>query len=183
MVESQSDEILGGAKEKDVSFLVVGDPFGCARARLQAIFHAAAAQIIGESCGKTVGHASQFAHTLCGRAYRSVAQRAAAQRHLPMGHADGGVVTLWRKCRTTTHTDLELRARPLVNSAAHDGPRIETCLDGGVVTLWPKCRATTHTDLELRARALGIPVKVIHNASIMNAVGVCGLQLYRFGEV
>lgn len=45
------------------------------------------------------------------------------------------------------------------------------------------CRATTHTDLELRARELGIPVKVIHNASIMNAVGVCGLQLYRFGEV
>lgn len=44
-------------------------------------------------------------------------------------------------------------------------------------------RATTHTDLELRARELGIPVKVIHNASIMNAVGVCGLQLYRFGEV
>jgi diphthamide biosynthesis methyltransferase len=45
------------------------------------------------------------------------------------------------------------------------------------------CRATTHTDLELRARDLGIPVKIIHNASIMNAVGVCGLQLYRFGEV
>ena len=44
-------------------------------------------------------------------------------------------------------------------------------------------RATTHTDLELRARDLGIPVKIIHNASIMNAVGVCGLQLYRFGEV
>jgi diphthine synthase len=44
-------------------------------------------------------------------------------------------------------------------------------------------RATTHTDLELRARELDIPVRVIHNASIMNAVGVCGLQLYRFGEV
>jgi diphthamide biosynthesis methyltransferase len=25
-------------------------------------------------------------------------------------------------------------------------------------------------------------VKVIHNASVMNAVGVCGLQLYRYGE-
>jgi diphthine synthase len=25
-------------------------------------------------------------------------------------------------------------------------------------------------------------VRVIHNASIMNAVGACGLQLYRFGE-
>jgi len=44
-------------------------------------------------------------------------------------------------------------------------------------------RATTHTDLELRARQAGIPVRVVHNASIMNAVGVCGLQLYRFGEV
>ncbi|CAK0764995.1 diphthine synthase [Coccomyxa viridis] len=42
--------------------------------------------------------------------------------------------------------------------------------------------ATTHTDLELRARALSIPTKVIHNASIMNAIGACGLQLYRFGE-
>ena len=44
-------------------------------------------------------------------------------------------------------------------------------------------RATTHTDLELRARVLSIPTKVIHNASIMNAIGACGLQLYRFGEV
>jgi hypothetical protein len=43
-------------------------------------------------------------------------------------------------------------------------------------------RATTHTDLQLRARALGIPVHIIHNASIMTAVGACGLQLYRFGE-
>eukprot|EP00775_Hariotina_reticulata_P002686 gene2686-2987_t len=42
--------------------------------------------------------------------------------------------------------------------------------------------ATTHTDLQLRARERNIPVKVIHNASVMNAVGACGLQLYRFGE-
>eukprot|EP00887_Chlorella_sp_A99_P008138 scaffold12.g8138.t1 len=42
--------------------------------------------------------------------------------------------------------------------------------------------ATTHTDLQLRAAALGVPVRVVHNASIMNAVGACGLQLYRFGE-
>lgn len=34
----------------------------------------------------------------------------------------------------------------------------------------------------LRARALGIPSRVIHNASIMNAVGACGLQLYNFGQ-
>ncbi|KAJ9519556.1 hypothetical protein QJQ45_000648 [Haematococcus lacustris] len=42
--------------------------------------------------------------------------------------------------------------------------------------------ATTHTDLLLRARELGIPVRVVHNASVMNAVGAAGLQLYRFGE-
>lgn len=42
--------------------------------------------------------------------------------------------------------------------------------------------ATTHTDIVLRARAQGIPTRVIHNASIMNAVGACGLQLYNFGQ-
>jgi diphthine methyl ester synthase len=42
--------------------------------------------------------------------------------------------------------------------------------------------ATTHTDILLRARALGITTRVIHNASIMNAVGACGLQLYNFGQ-
>lgn len=42
--------------------------------------------------------------------------------------------------------------------------------------------ATTHTDLFLRAKEKNIDVKVIHNASIMNAVGCCGLQLYNFGQ-
>ena len=43
--------------------------------------------------------------------------------------------------------------------------------------------ATTHTDLQLRAAERGIEVRVVHNASVMNAVGCCGLQLYRFGQV
>nr|CAD7256769.1 unnamed protein product [Timema shepardi] len=42
--------------------------------------------------------------------------------------------------------------------------------------------ATTHTDLVLRAQEAGIPCQVVHNASIMNAIGCCGLQLYSFGE-
>ena len=42
--------------------------------------------------------------------------------------------------------------------------------------------ATTHTDLIIRARELGIKVEAIHNASVMNAVGACGLQLYQFGQ-
>ncbi|CAK7206901.1 diphthine synthase [Sporothrix eucalyptigena] len=42
--------------------------------------------------------------------------------------------------------------------------------------------ATTHTDLVLRARELGIPVANVPNASIMNGIGACGLQLYNFGQ-
>lgn len=41
--------------------------------------------------------------------------------------------------------------------------------------------ATTHSDLVLRAKEEGIDVQVIHNASIMNAIGASGLQLYNFG--
>ena len=41
--------------------------------------------------------------------------------------------------------------------------------------------ATTHTDIILRAKEKNIPYKIIHNASIINAVGCCGLQLYSFG--
>lgn len=41
--------------------------------------------------------------------------------------------------------------------------------------------ATTHTDLVLRARTLNIPVQVVHNASIMNAIGACGLQVHTKG--
>lgn len=38
-------------------------------------------------------------------------------------------------------------------------------------------RATTHSDLVLRAVSGGIKYRVIHNASILNAVGCCGLQV------
>eukprot|EP00794_Sanderia_malayensis_P008039 gene8039-8901_t len=42
--------------------------------------------------------------------------------------------------------------------------------------------ATTHTDLAMRATEKNIAYNVIHNASILNAIGCCGLQLYNFGE-
>ncbi|CAG4953868.1 unnamed protein product [Parnassius apollo] len=42
--------------------------------------------------------------------------------------------------------------------------------------------ATTHTDMLLRAKQFGVETQIIHNASIMNAVSCCGLQLYSFGE-
>jgi len=43
--------------------------------------------------------------------------------------------------------------------------------------------ATTHVDLFLRARKEGIKCHVVHNASIITAVGITGLQLYKFGKV
>ena len=46
----------------------------------------------------------------------------------------------------------------------------------------PGFSATTHTDIIIRARDLGIQTHVVHNASIMNALGACGLQLYNFGQ-
>jgi diphthine synthase len=42
--------------------------------------------------------------------------------------------------------------------------------------------ATTHTDLYMRAVEKGVRCQVIHNTSIMNAIGICGLQLYNFGQ-
>jgi diphthine methyl ester synthase len=35
--------------------------------------------------------------------------------------------------------------------------------------------ATTHSDVYLRANELGIKVEVVHNASIVNAIGCTGM--------
>ncbi|MBU2561764.1 MAG: diphthine synthase [Nanoarchaeota archaeon] len=42
--------------------------------------------------------------------------------------------------------------------------------------------ATTHLDLFLRAVKKGVKVDVVHNASVLTAVGVVGLQLYKYGR-
>ena len=42
--------------------------------------------------------------------------------------------------------------------------------------------ATTHLDLLLQARKKGFTVKIVHNASILNAVGIVGLNLYKYGQ-
>nr|CAB3239795.1 diphthine synthase-like [Phallusia mammillata] len=55
-------------------------------------------------------------------------------------------------------------------------------LDVAFLVIGDPFGATTHSDLILRAVDKNIPYKVVHNASIMNAIGCCGLQLYNFGE-
>lgn len=42
--------------------------------------------------------------------------------------------------------------------------------------------ATTHGGLFKLAKEKNVPVKVIHNASVLTAVGITGLQLYKFGR-
>jgi diphthine synthase len=43
--------------------------------------------------------------------------------------------------------------------------------------------ATTHIDLVLRAKKKGIKVNIVHNASVLTAVGIVGLELYKYGKV
>ncbi len=42
--------------------------------------------------------------------------------------------------------------------------------------------ATTHADLILRARELRVDVRIVHNASVMSAIGAIGLEPYRYGK-
>lgn len=42
--------------------------------------------------------------------------------------------------------------------------------------------ATTHISLFQEAKQMGIEIKVINNASVLNAVGITGLELYKFGK-
>ncbi|MBW2980321.1 diphthine synthase [Candidatus Woesearchaeota archaeon] len=42
--------------------------------------------------------------------------------------------------------------------------------------------ATTHIDILMRAKKAGVKTKIIHNASILTAVGITGLELYKFGK-
>lgn len=77
---------------------------------------------------------------------------------------------------------LLLADRDLVEQGAEEILRDAAQTDVAFLVVGDPFGATTHSDLVLRAVHAGIPYKVIHNASIMNAVGCCGLQLYNFGE-
>ncbi len=42
--------------------------------------------------------------------------------------------------------------------------------------------ATTHTELYKQAKQNNVETKIIHNASVLTAIGITGLQLYKFGR-
>lgn len=75
-----------------------------------------------------------------------------------------------------------LADRELVEGGSDEILRDSDTQDVAFLVVGDPFGATTHTDLVLRAKKQGIPVEIVHNASVMNAVGACGLQLYTFGQ-
>lgn len=86
------------------------------------------------------------------------------------------------KLETFYEKELILADRDMVETESDAILKDADNVDVALLVVGDPFGATTHTDIILRARALNIPVRVIHNASIMNAVGACGLQLYNFGQ-
>ncbi|XP_015687093.1 diphthine methyl ester synthase isoform X2 [Protobothrops mucrosquamatus] len=78
--------------------------------------------------------------------------------------------------------ELILADREIVEQYADDILKDAYQTDVAFLVVGDPFGATTHSDLVLRAVKQGIPYRVVHNASILNAVGCCGLQLYNFGE-
>lgn len=79
--------------------------------------------------------------------------------------------------------------RPIVTAdrtMVESGDVLRPCLCEGksvaMLVVGDPFGATTHSDVVVRCHDAKIPLAVVHNASIMNAVGCCGLQLYRFGQ-
>lgn len=72
--------------------------------------------------------------------------------------------------------------RDLVEQGADDILENAQNVDVALLVVGDPFGATTHTDLIIRAKEKNIKFQVVHNASILNAVGCCGLQLYSFGE-
>ncbi|MDD9952861.1 MAG: diphthine synthase [Candidatus Woesearchaeota archaeon] len=73
-----------------------------------------------------------------------------------------------------TRTAVEQEIGPILERAQNE--------DIAILVIGDPFGATTHTDLYLRAKKHSVPVQVIHNASIMNAIGALGLELYRYGK-
>ena len=70
---------------------------------------------------------------------------------------------------------VEQKAETTILQAAADG-------DAAFLVIGDPLVATTHTDLLSRAKKAKIPVEVVHNASVVSAIGATGLQVYKFGK-
>lgn len=53
----------------------------------------------------------------------------------------------------------------------------------GILVIGDPLSATTHIDLVNEAMEAGVKAEIVNNASIINAIGVTGLQPYKFGKI
>jgi diphthine synthase len=91
------------------------------------------------------------------------------------GSIEGLEELIGKKVKLLKRKDLEENSEFLVRKAKKN--------DIAVFVPGDPLSATTHIDLVYQARIRKIPVKIIHNASIVSAVGEVGLQLYKFGKI
>src|SRR3989344_6765066 len=70
---------------------------------------------------------------------------------------------------------VETKANEIIEKAKHASV--------GLLVVGDVFGATTHIDLLMQAKKAGIRAIIIHNASILSAVGEVGLELYKFGKV
>ncbi|MDP2750207.1 MAG: diphthine synthase [Nanoarchaeota archaeon] len=73
---------------------------------------------------------------------------------------------------------IKIADRELVEKKADEILKDNNCL----LIIGDPMSATTHIDLYNRAKEKGLVVEVIHNASILTAVGIVGLELYKYGK-
>jgi len=90
------------------------------------------------------------------------------------GSLEGLEEIIGKRIQVLKRKDLEENSEGLVESSKEKD--IVVFVPGDPLT------ATTHIDLVYQARLRKIPVKIIHNASIVSAIGETGLQIYKFGK-
>ena len=69
---------------------------------------------------------------------------------------------------------VEKRGDEIIDAAKNDNISI--------LVIGDPMSATTHTDLFLRAKHKGVDIQIINNASVLTAVGIVGLELYKYGK-
>ena len=72
--------------------------------------------------------------------------------------------------------------RSFMEEDAHKLLQEATKEDVALLIIGAPLAATTHIDLFLEAKKQKIPVEVIENASVLTAIGITGLFLYKFGR-
>ena len=84
--------------------------------------------------------------------------------------------------KSKSQKKLILADRNLVENNAEEILERAKTSDVAFLVIGDVFSATTHHDLRLRALKEGIKVEIINNVSIMTAVGITGLDLYKFGR-